>query len=221
MSTTQKPQQWEQLASPGHVLLERVNVIADEANVAYACLAIGVVLFFLSLFVGPRLFSGSSHAAAWITSIGSGHAAPPMLRPLDPAIPQLTPEQIGKLSSVKDAMSWIADSKTRLGNGLQPQYCRSGSQITSSWYVGSGNEPLCRTSKDGARVWSWGVLRQGADYTLSAIPFAIVYRKEREPTGWTAYAVRDAGSVLPGLPAIDLRAVPRSTAADFPELIVK
>lgn len=215
-----KPQQWEQLASPGHVLLERVNVIHDEANLAYACLSIGVVLFFLSLYVGPRLFSGSSHAAAWITSIGSGYNDnAPMLRPLDPALPPLTPEQIGKLSSTRDALTWIADSKTRLGNGLQPLYCRGGSQITSSWYVGSGNEPLCRTSKDGARVWSWGALRQGADYTLSAIPFTVVYRKE--PAGWAAYAVRDAGSVLPGLPAIDLRAVPRSTAADFPELIVK
>ena len=214
-----QPQQWEQLASPGHVLLERVNVIKDEARLAYACLAIAVVLFFLALFLGPKMFLGASHAAAWVTSIGQGGARPPRIRLLDPALPPLTAEQIGKLSSGKDALAWVADSKTRLSNGLQPQYCRTGSEITSSWFVGSGNEPICRASKDGSRIWAWGALRQGADFALSAVPFALVYRKE--PSGWAAYSVRDAGSALPDLPAISLSAVPRNVAEDFPELVVK
>jgi hypothetical protein len=114
--------------------------------------------------------------------------------------------------------TWIASSQSRLASGQQPEHCQS-SKITDTWFVGDGTLPQCRAAKDGSRVWAWGVFRQGhPDYPFP-MAFAVAFHKEK--SGWVAYSVRDSGTALPGLPTLELRAVPRGVAADFPELIVR
>lgn len=219
------PQDWQKLASPGHIPLSHMRALAESKPHFAAIWALlgsmflAVIVSFASFSLTAWLAESGVSAASFIAKIvvDTGSDAP-TLKPIEPNIPELSQEQIQALTRVDDANAWIDASLARLKSGQKPEFCDFGKRLISeAWLKGDGSAPLCRESKKD-RVWVWGVVKHGSDDYPQAAPMFGIFRKDKNDV-WTYLAASDAGVTWPGRHPISIADVPRAAALDFPELL--
>lgn len=229
-----KPQQWEHFASPGHVLHAQVETWRFRQKAAWLWLLAAVLVLIAGLFISvqaARLAGGSAgllaEAVNWVGSVG-GPSLPPE-NPA-PAVNQILPvvdpgtsfdlESVPSLSEV--VKPEIQKALATLEAGQKIEGCLEDRKITEDWAPSADVTPKCRYgSEDGkiVRAWIWSVVKTGP-YQIQ--PFLTLAARQPDGKAFIFYDVNvpvaagmDAGHPL------TQDSIPRSVAADFPELVAK
>lgn len=219
------PQQWEMLASPGHVLLAQVDVLRHKSRAAIAIGAFGLVLLIAAVWLAPRLGAGAGKLAGWITSgvetmtakagpVADPVKAPRMIRASFAPGARFDPAQVATLQEVGQAMdAQIAELKA--GKGVM-EGCDTTKKITDPWAGENDTVPRCRLSADKSRLWVWGIAKPD-NYRIAPILGVI---RVNEATKTHEFVNVDLAGVarLPGKTGIDPLLIPRAIRADFQEL---
>lgn len=219
---------WESLASPGHVLLARVNSYHLKTRLPVA-LALGALLVgFFSVQIGVGVARKVGAVTGWIAGKAAGvissdppeeSLAPPVER-IYPNIPfglRLDPASLpGLMDAVYPAMKAQVEVM-RAGQRIAAGDCVLTKKITDEWTDGVDFTPKCRYSKDGDRLWVWAMV----GHEQRAQPFLGLIAKR--PDGVRFFNVimparNDQRLRIPGEPAVNSAYMPRTLAADFPEL---
>lgn len=88
------PQQWELLASPGHVLLAQVDSYRLKLKLKLPMIlgAAAIALVYATFLVAPLLASGAGGAVGWVTkTVGGVFTEKPLAMSPAPAVSQLAP----------------------------------------------------------------------------------------------------------------------------------
>lgn len=216
-------QQWEHLASDGHVLLARVAAYQHKVRFALAMVGAAAALGAAAYYV-PAFLGGLAGAPArWVANlIESTPAAPvkspaPALKQIAPRLPgQVTMEAFASIPSRDVIASAMGAAAKTVKAGGAVTGCRVTSKITDEWATLENFAPNCRTSDDKSRTWVWGAMTFGGDRYG---PFMTLIRKDAAGEV-TVTNVLGVGARIEPYKATDPAQVPRAIAADFPELIL-
>lgn len=225
MSENEKPaQQWELLASPGHVLLQQVNVYHLKHSFLSRALIGAVAIAIAAFVVAPYAGEKTGAALGWVTGKIS-HSLVPSEVPLTPppAAHQFAPVIIAAEfdpQSIPDLVADVAPAMLAqvdvMKAGKRIEDCNFA-KITDPWFDGKDATPKCRYSKDGTRLWVWAYVKNGAGQHG---PFAGLIVKMNDKV---TYANVDVPRLIPisGFKGIKPDAIPRTVSMDFPELLIE
>lgn len=227
------PQQWELLASPGHMLLAQVDAYRlltkplKKHGTGALLLVIGAFMF------APWAGQKTGNGAAWITSKVASWTKPkdypkspaPVVRQLVPVLPRGSFDVAAIPDLTNDVARVMVDQveAMKTGKRVGPTDCDATKQITDVWLKGiepdgTGTDafPKCRYSKDFTRLYVWTYAKKN-QYQHG--PFIGVIMKRDGDAKY--YNIKAPGALpIPGMPDLDLNLIPRTVAADFPELTV-
>ena len=220
-----KKLQWEMLASEGHVLLARVNAYRLKFKFAFLMLIVPVVLAAVTVYATPTISKALGDVVGWIVGkVSSVVTAKPMekseaafVNPYVPVFPSSLSIDVGKVSvpklleDVTPAMKALVESASK---NQRMTDCDFSKKITDAWTDGVDMTPKCRYSEDFSRLWVWSVVLD--DGRLK--PFSgLVAKREGKVTFFNVQIPR--GALIPGEPIVLPKNLPRTVAADFPELL--
>ncbi len=217
------PMQWESLASPGHALMTQVDLYRLKRKKALIGIAVAVALVPASLYVAHLAGSGVGGAAGWITGTVAHWFAPSAI-PTSPApavkpmLAVIEPVQFDPaiLPSLKDDVMPAMDAQVEaMKRGEKMTQCDFTRKVTQPWFDGLDATPKCRYSADGDRLWVWAYVKDG----YQTIPFAGLIVKADGKVTFANLAIPGVAQ-LPGHNTLDLNQIPRTVAADFPELLM-
>jgi hypothetical protein len=218
------PQQWELIASPGHILLAQVDAYRLKTKAPMILAAVAAATVYLAFFVAPLVGSASGSVVGWITGAASSIAtkkpidptpAPAVkeLRPVFSASMRVDPAVVPSLE-VDVAPEMLAQVKG-MQAGTKNEGCDYTKRITDLWSDGVDMTPKCRYSADGSRLWVWALVKSNEQLR----PFiGLIAKKDGQVTYYNVQAQGAAG--LAGNPSIAPSRIPRAVAADFPELMI-
>lgn len=216
-------QQWEHLASEGHVLLARVAAYRHKVGFAYAMVgaaaALGAAAYYVPTFLGGLAGAPARLVANWIESAPAApvQSPAPSLKQIAPRLPgQVTMEAFASIPSRDVIASALAAAAKTVKAGGNVTGCLTTAKITDEWATLENFAPKCRTSQDKSRTWVWGAMTFGGDRYG---PFMALIRKDADGE-ITVTNVMGAGARIEPYGATDPAQVPRAIAADFPELTV-
>lgn len=217
------PQQWELLASPGHVLLAQVDSYRLKLKLPMILGAAAIALVYATFLVAPLLASGAGGAVGWVTkTVGGVFTEKPLAMSPAPAVSQLAPVFPPGLQVDPNIVPNLAEVGPEIDRQVQlmqdrkrTEDCDFSKKINEFWSDGIDMTPKCRYSADGKRLWVWAVVKPDA---FRIAPFAGVIATEDGQARYYNLEVPGAAA-LPNHPAVNPLTIPRALAADFPELI--
>ena len=220
---TPKPaQQWELLASPGHVLLAQVDVYRLKLKAPMALGAAALLLVYSTFLVAPLLASSAGGAVGWVTrTVGGWTADKPMAMSPAPGVIQLVPVIPPGLSVDPNIVPSLADVGPEMDrqvqlmqDGKRTEECDFTKKINQAWTDGVDMTPRCRYSADGKRLWVWAIVKPD-NFRLA--PFAGVIVMKDGQARYFNLGIPGAAA-LPNHPEVNPLSIPRAIAQDFPEL---
>lgn len=227
--TARKPG-WETLASPGHVLLARVNSYHLKTRLPIALALAALVVGFFSVQIGVGVARKVGSVTGWIAGKAAGviSSGPPEESPaavVDRIFPNMPFGQRIDMANLPGLMDAVYPSmkaqveEMKAGRRIAAGECVLDKKITEEWTDGVNFTPKCRYSKDGDRLWVWAVVA----HEQRMQPFIGLVAKR--PEGVKYYNVimpsrNDQRLRIPGEPVVNSAYIPRTIAADFPELLV-
>ena len=211
-------EQWEHIASPGHVLLARVNAYRHKSAVAIWIFSAALVFALLSQWLPYRVGAAVAWPVGKLATLFDRRPVAPKMSPA-PALTAWTshlatnfsdPSLLPSPSMLVTALRGAAEN---IKSGKDIDGCDTTAKITDAWSSSDSAGPHCRSSVDKARLWVWGAMGSGSRYGA----FLVVIRKDSQ--GAVTILNVTGFDPVPGFPQIDPIAVyPRAVAADFPEL---
>lgn len=223
------PPQWQLLATPGHVLLAQVDLYRHKQREPLLWGAAGIAIIIAALVAAPWL----GQVAGWVVGKLTGAAyyvatsklpdeAPaPQLRRIAPIAAGVEFDERSQIPSITDARDGIAAQMELMKSGKRTSAteCDFSKKITEPWAAtGEPVMPHCRYSKDGTRMWVWGIVND--NNRLKGLVGLI----RKDSNGQVAYWGGE-GDRLASIPdfgrTLDQQLVPRALAADLPELITR
>lgn len=221
-STSQK-QQWELLASPGHVLLAQVDAYRLKLKLPMLLAGAALLLAYASFLIAPLLAAGAGGAVGWVArTIGGWTADKPMAMSPAPAVAQVVPVLPAGLTAdpaIVPSLSDVAPEMDRqvqlMQEGKKTEDCDFSKKINQAWSDGIDMTPKCRYSADGKRLWVWALVKPD-NFRLA--PFAGVIAMRDGQARYYNLQVPGAAD-LPNHPSINQMDIPRALAEDFPELL--
>lgn len=215
---------WELIASPGHVLLARVDAYRLKFGRPIIYLFLSIFLALIGFVAAPYLASRAAAIVAWVVEKTSSAVSskPPETSPAPSVnlIKPTFPRDVGfdktilpKLATeVAPAMEALIASVQK---GEKFSDCDFTKKITDVWSDGVDMTPKCRYSKDLTRIWVWSVV---LDEAGGARPFiGLVAKRDGKTEFYNVDIPRMA--LIAGKPSIKPSLIPRAIAADFSELI--
>ena len=220
-------QQWELLASPGHVLLERVNQYRRKLSLPKKVLAGAVLVALAGIPAAYYTAQAGGGVARWIVAkVGGLVSRPPTKDPapqLKTIRPIVAPGFSATLDSVPDLDGDVMPAmKAQVGaaaQGKRLEECDFAKRIDEDWATATEIIPHCRYSKDGSRLWVWSLVKTKGQMR----PWmGLIAAHEGSPV--MLYQIAIAGAAMSEAtargPSIPLNQIPRALAADFAELAV-
>lgn len=217
-------QQWELLASPGHVLLTRVDEYRRKLQLPVLVFAGAVLVTLAAAPVAYLIAEAGGGLVEWVVRKGGGIVASP---PAKSPAPQLKAIRIVVPSGFTTTLDTVPDLDTDVipamnaqvvaaGAGKRLNECDFTRKIDADWASAGDISPRCRYSKDGNRLWVWSLVKQDGKLR----PWMGLIRKDGGKASLAQITV--SGAALSGsVPAkLDPKQIPRAIAADFPELVV-
>ena len=192
---------------------------------------VGTLMLASKTKLSGKLVAALAVIAGVVAGVGVGQlvtkvAKPPREHAMSPApavraiAPVLQPGlqfDMAGIPSVGDIAPELEAQAANLQSGkrMTAEECNLSAQINQSWFDGSPNaKPNCRYSKDGERLWIWSYVKQGQYHG----PFLGLIAKRDGQVTYSNVEMRGMMKI-PGKSAIDILNIPRTIAADFPELI--
>ena len=223
MSEKEVKQQWELLASPGHVLLARVDAYRLKLKLPLLLLIGSIALALAGLVTAPFIALNAGSMIGWIvqkTSAAVSTKTPDvspapnvnLIRPTFP--PGVTFDKTTLPKLVEDVMPAMKSLVSSVQKGEKFGDCDFTKKITEHWSDGIDMTPKCRYSKDQSRIWVWSVV---LDEAGGARPFIGVVAKRDGKTEFYNADIPRTATIL-SKPLLKLALIPRTIAADFPEL---
>lgn len=218
-------QQWEMLASEGHVLLARVDAYRLKFKFALLMLIVPFVLAAATFYLTPSISKGIGDVAGWVVGkVSSAVTAKPIDRseavfvnPIAPSFPpglSINPNSVVVPRLVEDVAPAMKAQVAAMVKGERMTDCDFGKKITDVWTDGQDMTPKCRYSKDFTRLWVWSVVLE--DGRLK--PFAgLVFKRNGEVSFQNVEIPR--GAQIAGESSLRPGNIPRTVGADFPELL--
>lgn len=222
-----KKQQWELLASEGHVLLARLDIYRKKIN-KHAMVAGAGILFAtaLSFPVGAIVGKYTGSAAGWVSELFSGFGAvehvaekAPKLKTLRVVVPRNFRATFDETANLqRDVIPEMNRVLDEINKGQKFEHCDFSREITENWADTGDISPRCRYSKDSNRLWVWSVVNNNN----SLNGWIGLFRRADEKSAFKFYELTDAGfAESKNVSAMKLKFVPRTIEADFPELKVE
>ena len=220
-----RKQQWEMLASPGHVLLAQVNAYKLKTKLPLIIAACAFALVFTSFWVTPLVSVAMGSGLGWVVGKASGLVAPkavettpaPELNNIAPTFNLTGPDFDGNTvpKLIEDVLPAMRTQVEMMTKGQKITDCDFTKKITDSWSDGKDMSPKCRYSSDNTRLYVWAVVNDRGGYR----PWAGLIVKA---DGNVVLANLDlvGAAKLPDVKAVNLLHIPRTLAADFPELLL-
>ena len=218
-------QQWELLASPGHVLLTRVDEYRRKLRLPTLLLGGAVLAALAAAPVASAIASAAAGSVEWVMRKGGGlvasppaQSAAPSLKQVQPVVPSgfavsldLVPDFEGDVLPAMKAQVLAA------GQGKRLDHCDFSRKIDADWAAADDVSPRCRYSQDGERLWVWSIVKNKGQLR----PWVGLIKRDGKSAKLFHIAV--AGSPVAGSDpaALPLSHIPRTVAQDFPELIEK
>ena len=218
----QHAEQWHHIATPGHVLLARVNAYTHKWPSYIYPLAAAVAVAVAGYFVPPMIGYAIGVPIGKIAGFFNYLAAPsepksdpsPELKAITAQIPRTLadPSVYPAFSAIEGA---LAGASAQLKDGKSIDGCDTTSKITEAWSTDTSAQPNCRMSTDKRRLWVWGAAMRGNAFG----PYFALLRKDGDKV--TIYNARiNDGTTIPlgTYPPVNTSLTPRAVAKDFPEL---
>lgn len=221
------PQQWELLASEGHVLLARIDAYRTRLKLPLAVATAAIFLAWAGYLASPFVGNAVGAAIGWITKTASSIATPSALKPspagavlpIRPNVPDqvLRNLAIASVPTFPETVSRIRGHvDTFKASGQVLAGCRTDAKIIDAWTTGD-SATRCKLSVDGKRLWMWGIARRDG---ASVSPYVFLLRKD-DKGAVTAHTLESKGlSRVETFDVIPQANIPRAIAQDFPELSV-
>ena len=217
-------QQWELLASPGHVLLTRVDEYRRKLRFPSLVIAGAVLVTLAAAPLAYSLAKAGGGVVEWVVRKGGGIVSSP---PAKSPAPEIKTIRIVVPGDFRTTLDTVPDLETDVVPAMKAQVIASAAgkrleecdftrKIDAAWASEGDISPRCRYSKDGSRLWVWSVVKQQDKLR----PWMGLIRKDGGTA--TLAQITVSGSALSGsVPAkLDPKQIPRAIAADFPELVV-
>lgn len=218
-------QQWELLASEGHVLLARVNVYRRKVNSAYAVAGFGVLFSFALAYPAANYIGNAAGGVVgwisekagsmWVKDISKSPA--PNVSSFRAAVPygfSVTRDLLADLNT--QVLPEMQSVLSKINAGSKFEDCDFSAKITDNWATKDSVIPHCRYSKDGNRLWVWSLVLH--DNSLQSW-VGVFYRNDTK----SKFQLRQIGySGLARASQVEVllaNRIPRTIAADFPELV--
>ena len=223
MSDKEVKQQWELLASPGHVLLARVDAYRLKLKLPLVLMISAIALALAGLVTAPFIALNAGSLVGWIvqkTSAAVSSKAPdaspaPYVNPFRPTFsPGVTFDKTTLPKLVEDVMPAMESLVATVQKGAKFEDCEFTKKITEHWSDGIDMTPKCRYSTDQSRSWVWSVV---LDEAGGARPFIGMVAKRDGKTEFYNVDIPRTATIL-GKPSLKPVLIPRTVASDFPEL---
>lgn len=223
-SDSQKSLPWEKIASPGHVLYEQIKFFcnAQSSPAKIKGLFFAGLLFVLG-FICIQPASYVPRVANWVRGhvVALYDSKPPRLAQAVAKVPRV--EQVETLTDINEAATWLNQVVAKGAPNAKELGC-TFPKVTDAWPVAPG-VTACRQSKDGSRLWVWGVTSKRVWGDMREVsPVMAVFRFGHWDSSKTeTWQVRSVSGFtpLPGLRIVDMQFVPKAASEDFPELVIK
>lgn len=218
--------QWTLLVTDGHVILRRVNYLAERASI------LGVLVagsFTLSIALALGAFSKPAESTTgWaVNPAGVNEWIKGM------TIAKVTPAFGSSTKSPEAYKAFIAQviqndgalSTAALGNADKPG-CVSMNSLSESWLnpaTGLPDRPRCKVSEDGKTIWLASFVLDQRSGQAKIFPTLGALHKDG---GRWAYFNFDAGMPgalysFPEFQTVSFAKIPARVAADFPEAMTR
>lgn len=222
-----KKQQWEILASEGHVLLSRVNVYRRKLPMAYAVAGVGALLAFGAAYPAASLIGNSAGGViGWASEKISRIGVTEVEKSIAPIVNNIRAVVPPGFSVSRDmaadlAMQVIPEMQSvlsKVNSGAKFDECDFGKSITENWATNEAVNPHCRYSKNGNRLWVWSIVLQNS----SLQPWVGLFYRESDKDKFQFRQIESSGlSRAKNATSLSAAQIPRTIAEDFPELLNK
>ena len=218
-------QQWELLASPGHVLLARVDQYRRKLRLPKMVLAGAVVVALAGVPAAYYTAKAGGGVVQWIVGKVGGFVAQPPKKDPTPRLknirPIVAPGFSATLDSVPDLEADVLPAMkaqvAAAAKGMRLEDCDFGRKIDSEWATPTEITPRCRYSKDGSRLWVWSLVKKGGEMR----PWlGLIAAHGDQPVNLYQISISGAAQSAQA-PSLLPTQIPRAIATDFPELSVK
>lgn len=219
-------QQWEMLASHGHVLLAKVDSYRLKTKWPIAIAALAFILAYLAFsatsgiggFVGQVVGWTVEKASSLVTSKPLEPTPVPAMNDIEIVAPRTNfdPSLVPKLES--DVASAMANRLNAMKNGQKIEFCDTTKKIIDAWSDGVDMTAKCRVSKDGKRLYVWTFINNEVNgVNKYGFNFALIVKQD---DGQVVLANLNVFNTipLPGQKSLDPLLIPRTILMDFPEL---
>jgi hypothetical protein len=221
-SHSESRQGWELLATPGHVLLERINAGCHKHKLPMAAIAICIAVGIGSYVYVPFLTAYPAKAIGWVVGKVSNVVAKkpmeanpaPRLRQIRGLLPQAQFDPTAVMGL--EQASTLFQSKSNLLLAGLPVDCPSAGLITEFWTDGVDLKPKCRLSADRTRLWEYGFAKRENPETYGAYMFLSIVKDNKVSVHNVAVPNVMRSPTFQAMFFPDR--IPRALAADFPEL---
>ncbi len=217
-------QKWELLASPGHVLLTRVDEYRRKLRLPGLLFAGAMVMTFSAAPAALWIAKAGASSVEWVLRKGGGLMATPPAKSPAPALKRVQPVvpmgfSVG-LETVPDFDADVLPSMkaqvAAANAGKRLEDCDFGRKIDAQWASVGDITPRCRYSKDGSRLWVWSIVKSKGQLR----PWMGLIKREGKSAALFQIAI--AGSPISEVDpsVLYLDHIPRTVAEDFPELVI-
>lgn len=217
-------QQWELLASPGHVLLTRVDEYRRKLRLPAFLLVGAVVASLAAAPVAYFLAKAGAGSVEWVMRTGGGLIANPPAKSPAPEIKRIQPVVptgfTVNLDSVPDfdadVMPAMKAQVVAAATGKRLEDCDFSRKVDAEWANSTDIAPRCRYSKEGSRLWVWSLVKSNGQLR----PWMGLIKREGKSAKLYHVAL-GRGPVADSSPdSLYPDNIPRTLAEDLPELVL-
>ena len=215
-------QQWELLASPGHVLLARVDEYRRKVRLPVLVIVGAALTTLAAAPVAYSVAKGGGTVVEWVVRKVGGVVATPPAKSLAPelktiraVVPQgfsttldVVPDLESAVLPAMQAQVVAAQSNKRLDE------CDFSRKIDADWASAGDISPRCRYSTDGSRLWVWSLVKSKGQLR----PWMGLISKREGKFSFQHVAIPN-GPISEREGALSPSRIPRALAQDFPELV--
>lgn len=216
-------QQWELLASPGHVLLTRVDEYRRKVRLPALLLAGAVLVTLAAAPVAYSVAKAGGGAVEWVARKGGGIVASPPAKSPAPQLRRIQPVvPVGFTATLDTVPDFEADVLPAMraqvaaaGAGKKLTECDFARKITDEWAAAGEISPRCRYSEDGSRLWVWSIVKTKGQLR----PWVGLISKRDGAVQLSHIAITNSPVAEADPHSVSPNHIPRTLAQDFPELL--
>ncbi len=217
-------QQWEMLASPGHVLLARVNSYRLKTKLPLLLAAGAVLLVYFAFLATPYIANSAGSVTGWIVGKTSSIISSkpiemtpaPLVKPFGPILKNVNFDGKTIPRLAEDVAPEMQAQVIGMQAGKKMEDCNFSTRITDDWFDGIDVGPKCRYSKDLTRLWVWAFVNNNGRYQ----PWAGLVIKMDGKVAFVNVEARGLAKIQ-DVKSVNPEHIPRTIAQDFPELLIE